>query len=92
MREGIRRLGLAVAWISWAWLAGVAVFAFYREWNDREVGNWLDEFLFNGLLALPAILGLILAWVLEGFAKSDAPHPPPPRRVENDPDASGDGS
>jgi hypothetical protein len=70
MREGVRRLAVAIRWASILWIGGVVIayLAFDGDLADAAVSDIVGGLIF---MLLPGVLGLGLAWVLGGFAQPD---------------------
>lgn len=69
MREGIRRLSVALYWLGWLWLIGWGAY-FTWEWWTMDVGQNTPA-IGRLLIAAPALIPIVLAWILEGFAVPD---------------------
>jgi hypothetical protein len=69
MREGIRRVAVVIKWLSCIWLAICAVFV---VWGFLSSNPALKSPALSWLaMSLWGIGGLLVAWVIEGFAKRD---------------------
>jgi hypothetical protein len=67
MREGVRRLSVAVWWLSVLWLGGSII---YITFNDEPMGHDLSSSVVaKGMIVAPGLIGLIAGWVLEAYAE-----------------------
>jgi hypothetical protein len=71
MKEGVRRIATVVRWLSLLWLAGAAVLTAVGIANNDtpRIGVAIMMVVVVGIG--PAALGLALAWIIDGFAKTD---------------------
>lgn len=68
MREGLKRLSLAIKILSWVWIVGwLAYFYAVRIAYGPEGTSMIVRLL----IASPGLIGLVVAWKLGDFAKSD---------------------
>lgn len=71
MREGMRRLVMAIRWLSVLWLIGWALYiAFVPERVSDLLGDLLIELAF---VLGPGFGGIAVAWILEGFVQKSGP-------------------
>lgn len=68
MREGVRRLIVAIKVVSYLWLAGCVVACVVR-WDSPE--GPLIKSAMAAFAMLPGFAGLGLAWILQGFARPE---------------------
>ena len=80
MREGIRRLTVAIWVLGWVWIGGVVLIGLMSD--EFQDATWAERLLVGALLLAPGYAALGIAWLLDGFAKPDSPQP----RQVNDPE------
>ena len=74
INTGLERIAQVVRWLSWGWI-GVALFGAVYAIGTGSGQNidalyvGLGLFLVAGVL--PAALGLLVAWIIDGFAKKE---------------------
>ena len=66
MREGVRRLTIALRWLSFAWLGGGFI---YFSLRNEPLGHDLGSSVLTGAaIFAPGVIGLFVGWWLEDFA------------------------
>lgn len=68
MREGLRRLAIAVRWLSFVWLGGWIV---YLALSDQRVFVPDSSLILGAVILVPGIVGLLVAWALDRIAAKE---------------------
>ena len=73
MREGIRRLAVVIKTLSWLWIGLFMAYALWAQITGDYPEPILDRLILTAFVLAPALIGLGVAWILEGFAIPDDP-------------------
>ena len=74
MREGIRRLSVAIKYLAWFWIGAFMLYAtwaqIFGDEGDYPESIW-ERLILAAIFCSSALVALSVVWILEGFAKPD---------------------
>ncbi len=71
LKTGLQRIAKAIWWLSWGLIALGAAIA-TSLWVASRDAHPSEELLYALMFWIPGGLGLLLSWIVEGFANKEA--------------------